>query len=322
MSVRRKVLAGAVAVAAVSAAVTLPGAAQAAQPAQPAKASAAKSPLVLRLGRIQPGPLMPGGRAKVFDVSVTNTSGKAVAFTSQVGGSAHGALSVSGEDVKLNVTPVHAPATALEFGGQDGGLLGYFYPKQGEVNGSFTLPAHATYTWKVSLAATKAWPVNDDRLWFGFALDTRDGRGTGRELDFRVGAARTGGPIVQTLAGGDVVSPGKPLVLRYTLTNRTGAAVAQSLEPWLLEELPGAGTLDASLGYDLWRNGRWVPIGTDGAGLPKLPAHWANGARASYTFRVRVLHWNAGAPASEKVIISGSYDPFEASADRTVTVTR
>jgi hypothetical protein len=89
----------------------------------------------------------------------------------------------------------------------------------------------------------------------------------------------------------------------------------------VVEQLPGAGTFDASLGYDLWQNGRWVPVGTDTAGLPKIPAHWANGAGAGYTIRIRVAHWDAGAPASQKVIVSAAYDPFEASADRTVTVT-
>ncbi|WP_052434612.1 hypothetical protein [Streptacidiphilus melanogenes] len=318
MSVRRKVLAGAAVVAAVSAAVALPGAAQAAQPAK----AAATSPLVMTLGRIQSGPLMPGGAAKVFDLSVTNTSGKAVAFGSELGGGPHGALAVDGTDVKLSVTPVHAPATGLTFGGQDGGLLGSFFPKGGEFGSTFTLPAHATYTWKVTLAATKAWPVNDDRLQFGFNVAAQNGGASAdRQLNLQVGTAHTGGPIVQTLTGGNVVAPGKPLVLRYTLTNHTGAAVAQRLQPGVLEELPGAGSLDATLAYDLWENGRWVTIGTDGAGLPKLPAHWANGASAAYTVRVRVTHWDAGAPASQKVIVSASYDPFEKSADRLVTVT-
>ncbi|WP_042426951.1 hypothetical protein [Streptacidiphilus anmyonensis] len=319
MSVRRKVLSLAAVVAAGSAAVALPGAAQA---AQPAKAAAAKSPLVMTLGRIQSGPLMPGGAAKVFDLSVTNTSGRAVAFGSELGGGPHGALAVDGTDVKLSVTPVHAPATGLTFGGQDGGLLGSFFPKGGQFGSTFTLPAHATYTWKVSLAATKAWPVNDDRLFFGLNVATPDGHDSaGRQLNLQVGTAHTGGPIVQTLTGGNVVAPGKPLVLRYTLTNRTGAAVAQSLQPGVLEELPGSGSLNVTLAYDVWQNGRWVQVGTDGAGLPKLPAHWANGASAGYTIRVRVTHWDAGAPTSQKVIVSASYDPFETSADRTVTVT-
>ncbi|MEY9874069.1 hypothetical protein ABH931_003563 [Streptacidiphilus sp. MAP12-33] len=309
---RRKVLAGAVAVAAVSAAVALPGVAQAATP---------RSPLVVKLGQVQSGPLMPGGRAKVFDLSVTNTSGKAVAFTDEIGGSAHGALSLDGTDVRLNVTPVHAPASTLEFGGQDGGLLGFLYPKHGPVNGAFTLPAHATYTWKVSLAATKAWPVNDDRLFFGFNLDTKDGREVSRGLDLKVGTARTGGPITQTLTGGNVLSPGKPLVLHYTLTNRTGAAVTQTLEPWIIEQLPGGGSSAATIAYDLLEHGRWVQLDTDGAGLPKLPAHWANGQSVSYTFRMRLVRWDAGAPASQKVLIQAAYDPFLASADRLVTVT-
>ncbi|SEL41758.1 hypothetical protein [Streptacidiphilus jiangxiensis] len=317
MSARRKVLAGAVAVAAAGAAVVLPGVAQAAT----AKPVAGKSPLVMTLGRVQSGPLMPGGRAKVFDLSIANPTGKAVSFGVEVGGSAHGALSLDGTDVKLNVTPVHAPATTVEFGGQDGGMLGFLYPKHGQVNGTFVLPAHSTYTWKVSLAATKAWPLNDDRFYFGFNADTRDGREVSRSLDLKVGTARTGGPIVQSLTGGNVLAPGKPLVLRYTLTNRTGAAVTQKLEPWIVEQLPGGGASAATIAYDLWENGRWVQLDTDGAGLPKLPAHWANGQSVSYTFRMRLVRWNAGAPTSQKVLIQAAYDPFLASADRLVTVT-
>lgn len=318
---RRKAVAGAAAVVAAAAAVVLPGVAQAA----PAGVGAgAKSPLVLTLGRMQAGPLTPGGRAEVFDLSVTNTSGTDVAFGSELGGGAHGALPVGDSQVTLGVTPVHAPATALTFGGQDGGLLGSFYPKGGQFGDAFTLHAHATYTWKVTLAATKAWPVNDDRLLLGFNVGTVGGGATvSKQLDLQVGTARTGGPIVQTLTGGgSAVSAAQPLVMRYTLTNRTGAPVAQSLVPGLLTTSYESVPLTTSLAYDVWENGRWVPLGTDSAGLPAIPAHWASGASVSYTVRVRVAGWDAGAGKGDTVSVEASYDPFASSADRVVTVTR
>ncbi|MEY9847637.1 hypothetical protein [Streptacidiphilus sp. MAP5-3] len=318
--VRRRVVAGSAAVVAAAAAVVLPGVAQA---AQTGAGTAAKSPLVLTLGRMQAGPLMPGGRAEVFDLSVSNTSGTDVAFGSELGGGAHGALPVGDNQVTLGMTPVHAPATALTFGGQDGGLIGSFYPKGGQFGDAFTLPAHATYTWKVTLAATKAWPVNDDRLQLGFNIGTGGGATVAKQLDLEVGTAKTGGPIVQTLTGGgSALSAAQPLVMRYTLTNRTGAPVAQSLQPGLLTTSYESVPLTASLAYDLWQNDRWVPLGTDSAGLPAIPAHWANGASVSYTVRVRVAGWDAGTGKGDTLGVEASYDPFASSADRVVTVTR
>ncbi|MHA6761903.1 hypothetical protein [Streptacidiphilus sp. PAMC 29251] len=156
-------------------------------------------------------PIRPGSNdTEYFTVEVENTSGSAQPFTANIGGNADGALSLGAQDVSLTVAPqLQAPATGSELEGQDGELLGAFYPQGGHMGDHFTIPAHSTMAWLVSLTAHQSWPVNDSglRLSFGGAAGSA-GATLRKSIDIPVGSAHTGGPVLETLSGGSTVAPG------------------------------------------------------------------------------------------------------------------
>ncbi|MEY9874070.1 hypothetical protein ABH931_003564 [Streptacidiphilus sp. MAP12-33] len=306
----RLVGAVAVVVAASASLALLPGTANAATPAR------AADPLTVSATPAQPGPLLPGGKAKSFDFTVTNHSGKAVAFAGELVGGAHGALPMHEGLVKLVVQAVHAPATAYTFGSQDGGFIGAVYPKGGHWGSKFTIPAHATYTWKVTVEATKAFPLNDDRLVVG--LDALNGTYSAlRVQNFHIGpfSLDNGGPIVTTVTGGKYVNVTAPLVLDVRYTNRTGAALAEALHPWVVEARPANGQ---KLAFDVWNGKGWVPAGTLDAPLPAVRAGLANGASVTERIRVRIVG-RADLAYYGQVALKFGYAPFGPLTTKVVT---
>ncbi|MEZ0092676.1 hypothetical protein [Streptacidiphilus sp. EB129] len=263
-------------VAAVTGAVAfLPGAAQAAT-----ASSAPASPITLKVGSASPaGAFMPGGATKTITVTASNTSGKAARFTANLNGMADGALGLTERDYTFKVAPVHAPATSGVLFTQDGELMGSFYPKGGHFGNSFTIPAHTSYTWKLTLGITKNWPANDDALRLTVGAN---GYQTVKALAFTVGHRRTGGPVTERFTGGTTIAPGRPAYETLTVTNRTGAALNGPVDFWL-DEAPFGGPATA---VDVWKGGRWVAV-RDGGELAVLNHGLANGAHVDYRLRVR-----------------------------------
>ncbi|MFF3911532.1 hypothetical protein ACFYZJ_37645 [Streptomyces sp. NPDC001848] len=308
MSVRRRLAGTATVVAATAASAALallPGTANA------ATQSTTANPLTITATPAQPGPLLPGGAAKSFDFTVTNHSGAAIAMNGELSGAAHGALPLTDGDVKLSVRAVHAPATTSVFGSQDGGFIGSFYPKGGHWGSTFKLPAHSSYTWKITVAATKAFPINDDRLEIGFGAVADKGRNVAeRAMPFHIGAfnLHNGGPIVTEVSGGKSLTAKQPLTLDVSFTNRTGLPLAKKVYPWIGQgsRSPLSGV---TLAYDLWDGKRWVSLGKGDAALPVLPAHMANGATVHDKVRVRIAGWNNTA-RSGQIQLEVAYDGF------------
>ncbi|MEZ0094941.1 hypothetical protein [Streptacidiphilus sp. EB129] len=262
------------------------------------------------------GSLVPGGSPETLTVTVTNPTATAQQFAPEVSGSAHGALSIDAPDVAFAVSARNAPATDSSIGGQDEGLIGAFYPKGGHFGDHFTVPAHTSYSWLITLGATKSWPLNDDSLKFDVNGDA--GR-LNSALTFKVGTGHTGGPVVETLSGGTTLAPGQPLVETLSVTNRTGAAIAS---PWN-SYLDGAITPGVDLGYEVWTAGHWVPLTHGGAPLPAIPAGLADGATATYKLRITATGYHA-AQSSVKTTLSfesGIGYPIDG-ASRTLTVYR
>ncbi len=240
--------------------------------------------------------LQPGGNPQTFTLTVTNSSDKAEPFAPEFTGKATGALALSGAVATLTLagTSGGTPASTVDLGSQDSGLLGFLYPAGAGQGQAFSIPAHATYNWNLALGVTKQWPVNDDALAlsvFGNGA-TRVGGGV---LDFPVGAGGTGGPMVETLSNtGSTVSPGHPLETTLTITNKTGAALA---DQWPNEIVYGADrkgedSSGVTLVTDVWDGGKWQQLGQDGS-LPTIEAGFANGASVSYKLRVRVLSYDS-----------------------------
>jgi hypothetical protein len=277
MSVRRKaVAASAVAAVALGAVAALPAAA----------AQAAVKPFTVTLGKPSASVLYPGGVSRTFLFKVTNNTGKAEKVSGDLGGSAKGAIALNGNDVRFSIAPVHAPKTAFQFGGEDGGMIGSFYPKGQEWGSYFTLPAHTSYTWKITVGLNKSWPVNDSRYYlFAGAHDDANHYASGM-ANFQAGSGRNGGPVVAKLTGGTTLKASAPVYETLTLTNRTGAAIRSSYEALGYgENTPGPGS-DATIDYDLWNGHAWVPVKDSTLAHPTT---WANGATLSYKLRVRVV---------------------------------
>ncbi|MFJ4007865.1 hypothetical protein ACIPWL_31095 [Streptomyces sp. NPDC090023] len=309
MSVRRR-LAGSVAVVATAASTVLallPGTADA------APQSTASNPLSISTTPAERGPLLPGGATKNFTFTVTNHSSASVAMNGELQGAAHGALPLMNGDVKLSMQAVHAPATTAAFGSQDGQLIGAYYPKGGHWGSAFKIPAHASWTWKVSVTATKAFPINDDRLAIVVGASFGEGRAENRRAtNFHIGSfsLNNGGPLVTKMTGGTSLTSKKPLALNVSFTNRTGLPLARKVQPWIGQASTSRTALpDVTLAYDLWNGKKWVSIGEYSSTLPVLPAHLADGATVNNKIRVRIVGWNKKVHAGQ-VQLQVAYDGY------------
>ncbi|MFF0963708.1 LPXTG cell wall anchor domain-containing protein [Streptomyces sp. NPDC003703] len=152
---RLRTLAATTVVAAVAGAVFVPATAGAAE-------QAGTAPLKMTLGAPSPaGPLERGGATESMTLTVTNSSDHAEDFAAWLKGSAKGPSPLLADSVVLGVTALDAPATKSMVGQQDGQWQGLFYPASGDASSSFSVPAKATFTWKVTVGLGAHYPTND-----------------------------------------------------------------------------------------------------------------------------------------------------------------
>ncbi|WP_042369780.1 hypothetical protein [Streptacidiphilus neutrinimicus] len=268
-----------------SAALAFPATAGAATPAKPA--------LQLSIIPTASGTaLKPGGAARTEIVKVTNTTGKAQQFSTELVGLPAGAVYLrSGELTASAAALGRTPVTTTDFRAQAPGYVGMFAPK-GSKTGVYTLAAHASFGWKLSVAATKAWPLNDGllHLFVGVREGVR-GPVLYKDVDFTL-AKGTGGPMDESLKGDASLSPGRPAYETVTLTNRTGADLEQSWS--ILADLGQPN--GAQLADDVWvgsaAKGHWQRLGVHDLVVNGLRA----GASATFRLRVRVLSYTAKTP--------------------------
>lgn len=266
--------------------------------------------------------LVPGGKSENIELDVNNDSATPQPFHGELSGAAKGALGIVPSDLTFSLVPENAgtPATGAELDGQDSGLLGAFYPRGGKFGDSFTIPAHTRYSWLITIGAARSWPVNNSGLSFT-VLGGRDGS-PHRSIDIKVGEAGTGGPMVESLSGGNDVAPGRPLLTTLTVTNRTGAALAHAWPNQIVfgSDRHGDISSDTRLAADLWDGAHWQPL-KDGQ-LPTLPAGFAKGASVSYQLRVRVTEYHAKAASGlVSMFVRGGGGPgttFQATKELTV----
>lgn len=295
VSARRRTLAAATAALAATTAALTAGTANAA----PAPAT---SNVSITVGTPSPaGALIPGGAAETFTVTATNNTATAQKFTAQAGGKSTGALPLAAEDVTFQATAIGStPATDGSLNNQDGELLGAFYPAGGRFGDSFTIPAHAAYSWKLSLAATKAWPRNDGDLKFYVEGNEDSTSGT---LDFKVGDGSSGGPVIQTINGGDTVAPGQPAYEYLNVTNDTGAPLGKDWTDRLsFSSIDPNGNQtffqQVTLRTEVWNGQAYVPVAV-GDPLPALSKDLAPGATAVYRIRVDLVKYAATTAAGQ-----------------------
>jgi hypothetical protein len=264
-------------------AVTLSGTATAATTAAHTTGAAKATPtpvpaLALALTEQDPHQtLQPGGLATTVIMKVTNTTGKAEQFTSQVSLWPRGALTLTHGDVSVAFTPVGA-APGLRASGNSR-------------SHAVSIPAHATFTWKAEVRATKAWPRNDDGLGFEVGVLGQNPFVINKQMVwYAVGHAKTGGPVITALTGATRLAPGRPAVEKLTVTNRTGARIDRSLT--IQADVFGSNA--ARLAIDEWVGSankvHWQPL--NGRNLVIQPG-LANGVSATFSLRVRVTAYTA-----------------------------
>jgi len=258
----------------------------------------ATSNVTVTLGTPAPaGALTPGGGTETFTVTATNNTATAQKFTAEAGGMSAGVLPITAADVTFQATAIGStPATDGSLNTQDRGLLGAFYPAGGTFGDSFTIPAHATYSWKLSLAATKAWPLNDGDL--KFYVMGNDGA-TYNSHDFTVGNGKTGGPVLQTINGDNTVAPGQPAYEYLNVTNNTGAPLGRDWTDRLTFSpvVPtGSQTFldQVTLETDVWNGRAYVAVAA-GDPLPAPSKDLAPGATTVYRIRVDLVKYAATA---------------------------
>ncbi|QMU67641.1 hypothetical protein [Streptacidiphilus sp. P02-A3a] len=237
-------------------------------------------------------PLTPGGKAETFVLTATNTTGKAQGFEPTFAAFGQGPVGLLRSDVELSAVPLHAPASTVSYGVQHESLFGGLSPKGGTLYRSeFTIPAHATYTWKFSIAAGRTWQANDSDIAFSLMDNSNPDSAINALRTFKVGGANTGGPVNLAYSGHKLVLDRFENV-DITLTNHSGARlnlpVTNSLNFTAFTEAknvvkPAAKTAE----FQLLENGHWVTLGKDLV-LPKLTG-LANGASETYQLRVRLI---------------------------------
>ena len=315
MPARRRTLAAIAAVLAATGTVLTVGTAEAAP-------AGAASNITMTVGRPTPaGSLTPGGAAESFTVTAANNTATAQEFTSEAGGSTTGAIPLNTAAVAFQATAIGAtPATGGSLNSEDGELLGAFYPAGGHFGDSFSIPAHTTYSWRLSLAATKAWPLNDADL--KFFVEGNSATVAPVFTTFEVGDGTTGGPTTQTFDGAGIVAPGQPAYEHLTVTNHTGAALGQdwtdhldfsSVDPTGVQTFFNEVTLQASV----WNGTAYAPVPADGV-LPALSKDLAPGASTVYRIRVDLVKYSATTEGGELRLNAG--DETGNPADGTSTV--
>jgi hypothetical protein len=304
--VRSRTLATAISAALLStgAAVALPAAANAAAPVGPTL------PIAVSVTADAPGKaLQPGGPAETVTIKAANTTAKTADINLEDVGVWSGPLALKPGSLSVQVTSEGAtPASGYSFnqgwpGASFFGLNATVFPK-GHPNAAFTIPAHTTFEWKVSVAVNKNWLVNDGviNVAAGFEEQGKTLHGHGNYgAQLKVGNGKTGGPVTVSLAGGTKLAPGHPAWEKLTVTNHTGATIAEPLK-FLPQAVAFAqiGQVDLKLyqwvGATAKAKAHWQDITKSGL---TIPSGVANNASASAWFQIRVVSYTAKAPSEQ-----------------------
>ncbi|MBF9067100.1 hypothetical protein [Streptacidiphilus fuscans] len=299
-------------------AVALPAAANAAAPVGPTL------PIALTVSADAPGKaLQPGGPTETVTIKAANTTAKAADINLEDVSVWSGPLAPKPGSLSLKVTSEGAtPATgySLSQGSFGFGLDATVFPK-GHPDGAFTIPARTTFEWQVSVGVNKNWPANDGKvnLWVTFEEQGKTLHGHGNYgTQLSVGQGTTGGPVLLSLSGGTKVAPGRPAWEKVTVTNHSGAKIAEPLR--VMPYAFAAGPVNqVNLGLFEW-------VGAHG----NVKAHWqdvthsgvvvaagvANNASASTWLELRVVSYKATAASEAGALVVSSPDLLPTTEDQ------
>jgi hypothetical protein len=231
-------------------------------------------------------------------IKATNTTGRTGDINLEDVGAWSGPLALKPGSLSVQVTSVGAtPASGYTFQGGRGtalfGLDATVYPK-GHPDAAFTIPAHATFEWKVSVRVAGNWLVNDGVITVGAGFEemgkTLHGHGN-YSAQLKVGNGKTGGPVLVSIAGATKLAPGHPGWEELSVTNHTGARIAEPLT-FLPQAVAFGGQVQFKLyqwvGTTATAKAHWLDITKSGF---TVPGGLANNASA--WFQVRVVSYTA-----------------------------
>ncbi|ROR43141.1 hypothetical protein [Kitasatospora cineracea] len=305
-SVRRsRLLATAVAVAATAAALA-PTAASAAD--APSGDPAAK-PLVATLAQApDQGPLTRSGDGADLTMTVTNNSDQAQPFHPSVAVTPVGSAPANWQWIDFSATAVSAPDTyGLRTWSGTNEFAGAVLPLNSMASTPFTVPAHTTYSWKVSFKLTAALPADDTAVNVALRNDLGDST-VSDPLNLPVTAPT--GAFYQTFDGfSGTVRFQQPMETTLNLLNN--GASTSTVHPTLRF---GDGTRQspATLALEVWGDGAWVTVpGTDNTWrLPPVPGGLASGASHQYRLRLSLVDFDRSSSSyfSDRLSLTSTTD--------------
>ncbi|MEU3458330.1 LPXTG cell wall anchor domain-containing protein [Streptomyces sp. NPDC006733] len=273
------------------------------------------------------GPLVRGGATESYTVSATNGNDTAVEFSANVLGIPVGGSPIDSSQVNVAVVPVTAPATDVAVGSQGPSVVLTLRP-HGEKFSRFSIPAKATYTWKVTVGLAKSFPSNDGNLTLTFDTGGYESNPSHSipAVTFQASPAIRIGTITDRFGGATQVSAAKPAIFSLDVDNQNGGG---HYDKSLRTEVTALGGSAQKLDLFVWISGRWVDVAApDHVNtwlLPDIPAGLA-GDR-TYHYKLKLAVPTGQEPTTAKVLnltaktaLSSGNTSVIASAGRNLTV--
>ncbi|MFC5667098.1 LPXTG cell wall anchor domain-containing protein [Kitasatospora misakiensis] len=202
----------------------------AAAPAAKADENAAK-PLAATL-ETAPGqaPITRGGEGAAMKLTVTNNSDEEQQYHPTVSVAPVGTPTNSLNWIEFSAKEISGPETYGLRGFGSNGFTGYVLPKNGMTSRTFTVPAHTTYSWAVTVQVRAALPADNTAVKVTLQND-RDNSTNSAPINLPI-AAPTGALVQRFTSSGTTVSFKKPFETDLVLTNN-GAAITAPITPTL-----------------------------------------------------------------------------------------
>ncbi|MFG1810110.1 hypothetical protein [Streptomyces sp. NPDC049040] len=274
-----------------------------------AHADSPEAPLTLAVGDVTHNTMTRGNGTNSFTVTVTNTSSTTQPFTGDAlvwpGNSGPSPLEI--DQVRTQVTPIHAPATDVSVDGQNPGMNVVFFPHGGTATSGFQIPAGAGYSWRVTISAAADFPGNDDGLDIDLKSIVSEVVAPGH-VHFAVGPALPDGHLTERFNHSVTVSPGAPGKTTLSLYDGAGGTFTSPLSTMVEVESAASGlSLEYRSGSGTWKPATVVESGRSWL-LAPVPAGFAYQQTHSYQLRFTAAEQPAAARdlrLSSRVVLGG-----------------
>jgi hypothetical protein len=249
-------------------------------------AHAADSALTYKISDVSQTVLHRGNTPATLTFAVTNPSDAPLPYQGSAALTASEGFLYQGS-VTIGVTPLDAPATDSEPGDVNGADLA-FYPK-GELEKPFMVPAHSSYSWKITVSPAPDYPSNSSPEEEGSFWIYLYGQGASRqEQDNATHRFDVEPGLVDTFDTGAVVAPGKPAVTWLELDDYGSGSFPGALTTEI-SDYGAPSAVASALTLEVRSGGKWVALEHEGDQtqwlLPAIPAGFSHGQKHRYELR-------------------------------------